>query len=315
MFINDAPSRFRRALEYALLFADDIIYLLRIGKRLADMYIARTRIDQFNSEMHQWLNKWRLRMSIKKCSYVLFNKKSAKKKLPFQVKLANEEIEQSSCSVFLGMSFDPMLTFNNNTNQILSKCNKRLSIIKILSAKRWQASKRIQLQIYISLVRSVIEYSAMTLSCLSKQNKIKLERIQRSAIKIIFNLEPDTPTVEVDKLHSLPSIAKRMDDLNEKYFAKAMENKNPLVKEMLEASRLSVGHAYRKPFLLKDTHVTNSDRNAATPKTTSNNARNKRRGNNKESARAVSNKYRRRPWAAITSAIQAVREQRAATHR
>ncbi len=181
--INDIPNRFNLSTyELILLFADDLVYITKVGKTMKRLLDAKATIDKYLEELTKWLTKWRQSMSVKKCNYILFNKTDNNKKLPFQLTIAKEEINQSATVGFLGIRFDPILKFNNQLSYIIASCSKRLNVIKILSTKQYKASAKSLLIVYNGLVRSLIDYSAVTIKCLSKDSVNKLESLQRKAI-------------------------------------------------------------------------------------------------------------------------------------
>jgi hypothetical protein len=86
-------------------------------------------------------------------------------------------------------------------------------------------------QIYVSIVRSVLEYFALLSPILAKSNFNKLVMIQNRAIKII-NHQPPCSKIEnietdIEELH------KRFEKLNINYYKKAIHTKNELVLDLI----------------------------------------------------------------------------------
>ena len=86
-------------------------------------------------------------------------------------------------------------------------------------------------QIYVSIVRSVLEYFALLSPILAKSNFNKLVMIQNRAIKII-NHQPLCSKIEnietdIEELH------KRFEKLNINYYKKAIHTKNELVIDLI----------------------------------------------------------------------------------
>ena len=59
---------------------------------------------------------------------------------------------------FLGLRMDPFLSLKNQINYLSESCHKRLNAIKILSHKSWKLSEKTLVNIYTTLVRSIMEY-------------------------------------------------------------------------------------------------------------------------------------------------------------
>ena len=88
--------------------------------------------------------------------------------------------------------------------------------------------------IYTSLIRSIIDYSAITYPFISSENELALERIQKAAVKIILRLPPRYSSEKLRLRHSLPSIKERMMQLADSYLESAIINGNPLVLNALD---------------------------------------------------------------------------------
>jgi hypothetical protein len=80
------------------------------------------------------------------------------------------------------------MNFNNQINYIIERCYSRLNCIKILSQKNFKLTEDTLVQIYIALVRSVMEYSSIIFSRLSNKNYKRLQAIQNSALRAIFKI-------------------------------------------------------------------------------------------------------------------------------
>ena len=74
---------------------------------------------------------------------------------------------------FLGIRFEPAMCDKNQVRHIVSKCNQRLNIIKILSHKNWQLKRETLVNIYRSLVLSMIEYYSYAYYTLSQTEPTK----------------------------------------------------------------------------------------------------------------------------------------------
>jgi len=122
-----------------------------------------------------------------KCNFMTFNNNSNKNlNEQFKHKLYNEKIPACYFLKFLGITFDLGLTFNNHTKDIKKRCINRLNIIKILSNKRWKLNATTLKSIYLSLIRSVIDYSSLIMTFLSKSLTKTIQATQNTALRCIF---------------------------------------------------------------------------------------------------------------------------------
>ena len=98
---------------------------------------------------------------------------------------------------FLVIKFDQRLNFGAQINYIKTKVADRICILNTLSYdKNWRISQRILINIYKSLVRSILDYSNFMISSLSKSYAKALEAIQNNCLRTILHKEWDECPVE-----------------------------------------------------------------------------------------------------------------------
>lgn len=93
IYINDVPIENKKHKSFSFLYADDlsVSFIFSDAGRIDDV---ENYINEYLKKLEKWFNKWRLKMSASKCSYVIFS---------------------------------------NSKNNTKEKCISRLNIIKILS--------------------------------------------------------------------------------------------------------------------------------------------------------------------------------------
>ena len=126
------------------------------------------------------------------------------------------------------------MNFNNQINYIIERCYSRLNCIKILSQKNFKLTKDTLVQIYIALVRSVMEYSSIIISRLSNKNYKRLQAIQNSALRAIFKIPYKTCSNEIRTISGVKVLSERFSDLNKNYFINSFINNNPLISSLYE---------------------------------------------------------------------------------
>ena len=73
---------------------------------------------------------------------------------------------------------------------------------------------------YQSIVGSIFDYSFFTITSVSNTNLNSIQRIQNRAIRSIYSLPWDSPTVELANISSLPNVEDRLLQLGCKYICK-----------------------------------------------------------------------------------------------
>ena len=216
IFINDIPCEIKKNVKYSLLFADDLVSYFIYRDKQSNKKIEK-KINTHLQEIEAWLFKWRLKMASHKCNYIVFTNNTKQVNNQLQLKLNNQFIPLSQDPTFLGIRFDKNLNLENQINYLSESCSKRLNIIKILSNKAFKLTKDTLVNIYTTLIRSMMDYSSIILARLSDERYKKLQVKQNTAIRCIFKQKFDTPTTTLHELSNLVKIKDRFHDLNERY--------------------------------------------------------------------------------------------------
>ena len=234
--INDVPIENTPHTSYTLLFADDIVHYVIYEKKYEEL---EKTINLYLSHLENWMNKWRLSLAPHKCSYTIFTKnKRINNEIGFDLKLYGISIPRDNAPVFLGLRFDPFMSWTNYMDHVIKKAKERVNIIRILSYyEKWRTDKSTLVNIYISLTRSIFEYMGFIYTQLSEPNKKKICAIENNALRIIFNKKRGKDECSIDELHEMAGIPRleiRLKDLTEKYFTKAYAMSNPIIDDLVE---------------------------------------------------------------------------------
>ena len=229
IFINDIPITSSKNKSYSLLFADDLVSIFLFKKK------GRTQaiIQRYLSLIEKWLLNWRLMMAPNKCSHNTISNSSIDKSNEISLRLFNETIPVNSLPKFLGIIFDSKLNFNTHFKSVIKNCEKRLNIIKILSCKSWKLQPKTLINIYKSLIRSIMEYSSILYPLLSASTFKKLEIIQNKAIRFSFKGGWLDSTANLLNLAKIDDIKQRFDKLNQRYLNKCLSSDNELIIELM----------------------------------------------------------------------------------
>ncbi len=180
LYINDIPILNIKNKSYSLLFADDLVTFFIFKKNK----VIEKQINNYISLIEKWLNKWRLTMQSHKSNLIVFNKSGHKShQEEIRVKLFEERIPTASKLKFLGITLDIGLTFHEHAINIKKKCRNRLNVIKILTNKSWKLNKHTLTNIYISLIRSIIDYSSLIFKNLAKNITKSIQAIQNNVLR------------------------------------------------------------------------------------------------------------------------------------
>ena len=231
IYINDIPIERSKQKSFSSLYADDlgVSFIFRNTGRIDDI---ENYINEYLKRLEEWQQKWRLTMSASKCSYIIFSN-SRNNTQSFNFKLNNEMIPKENNPRFLGTTLDRTLCFKTNSQIIKEKCMNRLNIIKILSHASWKLSKQTLINLYKSLIGSILDYSFFVISEISISNLISLQAIQNQAIRLIYRLDYDTSTHTLHEISNLPTVSDRYNELFKRYIEKALTH-NPLITQLMD---------------------------------------------------------------------------------
>lgn len=241
LYINDIPKRDKPNVSYSELYADDLIsfFIFNIKGNIEKI------INNYLKEIERWLVKWKLKMSTKKCSYLIFN--NGNQQINFSLKLFGDNIPINSNPKMLGIIFDRKLGFRQHIESIRSKCSDRLKLIKILSYKKWNLETSTLISIYKSLIGSIIDYTNIIYNQLSNTLEDFIAVTQNQALRTIFHKPRETPISILNQIglnHKLKTIKTRAKELNVRYFKNAINYNNQIVIKLL--NEYKIGFTSRK---------------------------------------------------------------------
>ena len=136
------------------------------------------------NSINEWTNNQKMKINEKKTKCMIFNYSN---NYQFTTRLTINEhpIEVIKSTRLLGTVIQDNLCWDLNTRELVKKANARMELLRRVPSfcKNYQDLKNI----YILFVRSILEQSATVWhSSLSEVNKNDLERVQKSALKVIL---------------------------------------------------------------------------------------------------------------------------------
>ena len=147
-------------------------------------------IDSRNLKSQEYLvdiNKWTeenlMELNAKKTKCMVFNF-TKKHKFTTDLTLKNQKIEIVDQAKLLGLILTNDLKWEQNTDYLVKDANRRMVMLR--AASKFTSDKHVLKQIYYSRIRCKLEQSAAVWSSsLTKKNSDDLERVQKSAVRII----------------------------------------------------------------------------------------------------------------------------------
>ena len=140
-----------------------------------------------------------------KTSYLLLKPKGAKTKvINEKLKMGNAEIKQVNDAGYLGVILDDNLNFKKQYETVK---NKLENTVKALICTRNLLNFRAKFQLYNALFESHINYCSLSyMDKLSKGQIQNLQRLQKKAIRLIFNANKYSHTEKLFRLAKITPI-------------------------------------------------------------------------------------------------------------
>ena len=140
--------------------------------------------QKYLNQINEWTKGKKMKINEKKTKCMIFN---YTKNYQFATRLSinNQPIEIIENTRLLGTIIQNNLRWDLNTKEIIRKANARMELLRKVS--NFSPGIEDLKTIYIMFVRSILEHSAPVWhSSLSLENRKDLERVQKTAFKIIL---------------------------------------------------------------------------------------------------------------------------------
>jgi hypothetical protein len=176
VYINDLCDSIKHS-RY-LLFADDI-KIYRAISSPEDCNLLQSDIDS----IRDWCAANFMKLNIDKTKVITFSRKT--NNFIYRYKLSNHSNITRAYSVKdLGVCLDSKLFFHDHIHFVFSQCIKLLGLIR--SATFNYSTLECMFVLYLTLVRSKVEYASVVWNSITSTDANKLERIQQKFTAICF---------------------------------------------------------------------------------------------------------------------------------
>lgn len=209
MYINDISNIINIESQIGM-FADDVaLWTTPINgnnnNSINNMIYQHNKLQESLDKISQWCTKWKLLLSQHKTQYIIF-KSPWKKKIPSTkttrtIKLNNTIIKPMNKIKYLGLYFDPYLTFKPHIKQyLLPKLMKRVGWLKYITNLNGGYPHILVYQsLYKMLLRPAIDYACPFWNGANNNIKKILNKIQRISLnrgmKLMKNVSYDITNI------------------------------------------------------------------------------------------------------------------------
>lgn len=185
-------------------YADDSV----VATTCRNYTSARNILQDSCNSLVAYFRRLGLNISATKTELMIF---TWKHNVPnISLSLNGSEICCSSSFKYLGVYFDPKLTWKIHTEHLIKKCSRRVNFMRSVAGTWWGADPGDLLTIYKSTVRSVIEYGAVAILPMADTHMLRLQRVQWRAIRCAMGFMRTTHTATLEVLSGIPPVRDRL---------------------------------------------------------------------------------------------------------
>jgi hypothetical protein len=201
VYINDLPTNIKSQI---LMFADDT--------KLFQIHHDDTRNDKMQEDLYEldsWTNKWKLRFHPEKCKQMIVSTRQREHSIGTrsmrqiqEQEITTTKLTRVSQEKDLGIIFDQELNFRDHISSVTNKASQMMGIIR---RTFMCLDPEIFKPLYVSLVRSRLEYGQTVWNPYKKGDIKRLEAVQRNATRQINGFRGMSYTERLQKL-DLPTL-------------------------------------------------------------------------------------------------------------
>ena len=194
------------------------------------------RLNIVLNRILKWSNQTNLRLSLQKTKVMHFHRLRKHRAIisDVPVKIKGSTIEEVKQFKYLGIIFDPTLTWTKHTEYITGKARRALNTLKTLANRSFGADAVILRRLYLAIVRPIMEYGAPLIMSMSKTNYNKLQLIQNEAMRVILGAHRSTPIKYLEVETDLIDIETRFHQLTAQYYARTSTRKNHPMEQLMQ---------------------------------------------------------------------------------
>ncbi|KAI8494026.1 hypothetical protein Bbelb_283730 [Branchiostoma belcheri] len=189
-------------------YADDVGLSRTLAVPTADL---DTTVAEETSHLDCWAEENRMILNGSKSQLlqICFSKSVP---TPPSITLGGQPVPSVGSAKGLGFILDRNLSFNEQVTAMTSKASRRLHYLRLLTKQGTSVTDLVQ--IYLALVRPVLEYCHVLLVGCGKEQEMAIERVQRRALRIISlggrRSVPDLPTLKTRREEAAVHLFERM---------------------------------------------------------------------------------------------------------
>jgi exonuclease III len=185
----DAPNMNSKRIK----FADDYVVYRPCKREELDLVMKEIMEDV--EVMNEYFRSCGLKMNFQKTNFMIIRNNDLVD-LPSEVSLGHIKISRVTSHKFLGVQIDDKFNFKEHVSLLVDKLTQACRALSII---RHHLPQQLLLQFYHAHFMSHLHYCCFVLAKISKDEIMRIQRLQNRCIKLIFNLDARHSTVDLFK--------------------------------------------------------------------------------------------------------------------
>ena len=187
------------------------------------------------NEFEKWCQSWHLKLQPAKTELIHFSLHPNRKyPNPVQVTVSNTMIHPVTKTRYLGVLFDHKLNWKTHLKHIETQVAARICLLRFLHKAANNPNDEIMINLYKSLVRSIIVYGYPVLLTADTNIWKRLQIIQNKALRAALGLPRYTSINYLHRITDLPKIADYAKTLLERAITTAASNNENALQTLLQ---------------------------------------------------------------------------------
>jgi hypothetical protein len=220
LYTSDSMNSLPNHTEYGL-FADDTA-LWTSSNTTTNL---SNRLQSSINDFQKWCAAWKLRLQPLKTELLHFSPHPRKKyKNPIRIVVDTVQIQPRDSARYLGITFDRKLDWRAHVQKIESKAAARIGLIRFLTRANPNTNNKTMLNIYKSLVRSLLTYGFPILLTAKEKVWERLQITQNKALRAALGIPSYTSTRYIHDITQIQEIKEHSIQLLRKAIARAQDH-------------------------------------------------------------------------------------------
>jgi len=154
-----------------------------------------------------------------------------------RLEIDGSRIPTAETTKFLGLTWDPKLTWIPHISQLKDRCLKSLNILRTITSSSWGADSTTIMNLYRAIIRSKIDYGSVVYASASPTALSNLDTVANEAMRIATGAFRTTPISSLQILTNEPPLQLRRQELTIKYYVKLKAHiQNPAFDSVFNAN-------------------------------------------------------------------------------